>query len=234
MITESDFGWRFSSPFGEGLFARATIEGESLDVSLSRDDREEILVGLARQNGWSGRLGPFSMVQVHGARVVQIEGEEPALVAECDALVTDLEDTLLTALTADCVPLALFAEGAVSVVHAGWRGLAEGVIHAAVLDVCDLAGVGPENVFAFVGPAAGVCCYEVGDEVLQAIGATAVHSGRMLSSSDTAIRQLLAAGVSQIEAVEACTICADPSVLNSFRRDGDNSGRQGVLAWLSS
>jgi len=234
MITESDSGWGFSSAFGKGLFARASIDGELLDVSLSSDAREETLAGLARQNGWSGRLGPFSMIQVHGAGVVQIEGEEPAVVPDCDALITDLEETLLTAVTADCVPLALFADGAVSVVHAGWRGLAEGVIQAAVRDLCDLAGVGPENVIAFVGPAAGVCCYEVGDEVLQAIGVTAVHSGRMLSSADTAIRQLDAAGVNQIEAVDICTICADPSVLNSFRRDGDNSGRQGVLAWLSS
>ena len=85
-----------------------------------------------------------------------------------DGHVTDRTDLALGVLTADCVPVLLLAPWGVGAVHAGWRGLAGGVVAAAADDLLDCSQTPPTtcpSVVALVGPCAGPCCYEVGDEV---------------------------------------------------------------------
>jgi len=74
----------------------------------------------------------------------------------------------LATLTADCLPVAIASRGAVAMVHAGWRGLAAGVIEAGVRAVSELGAEG--SLHAAIGPGAGPCCYEVGEEVHAAFG----------------------------------------------------------------
>ena len=144
---------------------------------------------------------------------------------EGDGLWTDEPGLPLLALTADCVPIAIArANGAVpalAVVHAGWRGLAHGVIDAAV------AALGNGTKAAVVGPAIGPCCYEVGPEV-SALFDPALTRGRILDLWEAAERSLRGAGVEHVERVDLCTRC-NPDLFFSQRRTGQPRGSQGVL-----
>jgi copper oxidase (laccase) domain-containing protein len=126
--------------------------------------------------------------------------------------------------TADCLPVALAGPGGVAMAHAGWRGLASGVLGRAAEAVDARA--------AAVGPGIGPCCYEVGEEVLRAFDDLAgVAAGRMLDLPAVAQGLLERAGVPGAEAAGVCTNC-NPDLFFSHRRDGATTGRQAGLAWL--
>jgi polyphenol oxidase len=129
-------------------------------------------------------------------------------------------------LTADCVPIALAREDgtALALLHAGWRGLLEGIVDAGVAPL----GGTPR---AAVGPAIGPCCYEVGPEVADPFRrrfGPDVVSGRMLDLWTAAERALREAGVATIERFDVCTSC-NPELFFSHRRDAGVTGRQGVV-----
>jgi purine-nucleoside/S-methyl-5'-thioadenosine phosphorylase / adenosine deaminase len=142
---------------------------------------------------------------------------------------------------ADCLPVALAGPGGVAVLHCGWRGMAAGIIAAGAEAV--------EASAAAIGPGIGPCCYEVGDEVLEAFsglgkGVSAadgpksglgvnVSARRRLDLPEVARRLLVEAGVGRVESAGLCTRC-EPQLFFSHRRDGGRSGRQAGLAWLES
>jgi YfiH family protein len=130
-------------------------------------------------------------------------------------------------LTADCLPVALGARGAVAALHAGWRGLAAGVLEEGVRALREVGGRG--EVVAVVGPCAGACCYEVGEEVHAAFDG-AHRQGRSIDLRAIAHERLTAAGVAQVRDARACTICDERFF--SYRREGPRAGRQAGLAWL--
>lgn len=171
--------------------------------------------------------------QVHGTRVARVVAPPDPAVAPspADGQATALRGVAPLVLTADCLPVALIAPGAVAVVHAGWRGLAGGVLAAGVAAVRELGGDGP--IAAAIGPGAGGCCYEVGDEVRAAFAAhgPAVRDGRRIDLKAIARRELAAAGVAAVHDSGICTICADPDLFFSHRRDGGVTGRQAGVAW---
>ncbi len=183
----------------------------------------------------------YMVTQVHGTRVVEIAGDEAVdevQTIEADALVTAASGVALAIRTADCVPLLLAsADGrVVSAAHAGWRGLVDGVVAAAVESVCRLSGTPAATMRAAVGPAIDDCCFEVGDEVaakiIKAIGDPSIASlgprGRPHVDLRRATVLALAAtgiGSSSIELVGACTRCA-ASMFHSYRRVGAGKGRQ--------
>jgi copper oxidase (laccase) domain-containing protein len=111
--------------------------------------------------------------------------------------------------------------------HAGWRGLAAGLIEKGVTALEDVAAHGP--IVAALGPCAGACCYEVGPEVHAAFGGKGVKG--MLDLREIARDRLRAAGVANILEAEACTICDERFF--SHRREGARAGRQAGVAWLS-
>jgi purine-nucleoside/S-methyl-5'-thioadenosine phosphorylase / adenosine deaminase len=130
-------------------------------------------------------------------------------------------------LTADCVPVVLGAPGVVAAIHAGWRGLAAGVLEEGVRAVRELGGV---EIVAIVGPCAGACCYEVGEEVHEAFGG-AHRRDRSIDLRSIARERLSLAGVAEVRDVRACTICDERFF--SHRREGVRAGRQAGVAWLS-
>jgi YfiH family protein len=135
-------------------------------------------------------------------------------------------------LTADCLPVALGTTGAVAMIHAGWRGLAAGVLEEGVRALEEL-GSGDEIV-AIIGPGAGPCCYEVGPEVHAAFGgAHRIESPptRRIDLKAIARERLLLAGVEDVRDIAACTICDERYF--SHRREGARAGRQGAVAWLN-
>jgi YfiH family protein len=169
--------------------------------------------------------------QVHSACVVK--GAAGARGAHGDGLWTGDPDLPILAMSADCLPIALArtngAAPAVAVLHAGWRGLLEGI---AASGVEALGGVG---LAAAIGPAIGPCCYEVGEEVAapyrERFGNDVVHNGR-LDLWTSAERALRAAGVQHVQRFDRCTAC-EPETFFSHRRDGGNTGRQGVIAYVA-
>jgi YfiH family protein len=131
-------------------------------------------------------------------------------------------------LTADCLPIALASAAAVAMVHAGWRGLAGGVLEEGLRALREVGG--PARVLAVIGPGAGVCCYEVGPEVHAAFG-DAHRVGQNIDLRAIARERLLTAGVAEVRDVDVCTICDERFF--SHRREGERAGRQGGVAWLS-
>jgi YfiH family protein len=154
--------------------------------------------------------------QVHGARVV-VDAED---IEEADGQVTTARGVAAIVLTADCLPVALAGPGGVGMVHAGWRGLAAGVLEAGV--------TATQAVAAAIGPGVGPCCYEVGDEVRAVFGT----SERTLDLKAIAREGLRAAGVEMIHDCGLCTAC-DAERFFSHRRDRGVTGRQAGLAWRS-
>jgi polyphenol oxidase len=131
---------------------------------------------------------------------------------------------------ADCLPVMLAAGGAVAALHGGWRGLAGGVLAEGVAALRELGADGP--VAAAIGPGAGGCCYEVGDEVQEAFaGYDARRGERRLDLKAVARAKLAEAGVDEVHDLGLCTLCGDPDLFFSHRRDGGVTGRQAGVVW---
>jgi polyphenol oxidase len=175
--------------------------------------------------------------QVHGATVQRVRalGDLPvpasggeALAIDADGHATALRGVGTMVLVADCLPVVLACEGAVAALHAGWRGLAGGVLEEGVRALRELGGEG--EIAAVIGPGARACCYEVGEE-LHAVFGGKRRAGANLDLPGLARDRLAAAGVRRIEDVGVCTIC--DARLFSHRREGARAGRQAGVAWLS-
>jgi YfiH family protein len=170
--------------------------------------------------------------QVHGATVQRVRapggsgGEAVAI--DADGHATAVRGVGAMVLTADCLPVALAADGAAAMVHAGWRGLVAGVLEEGARAVRDSGGAGP--LVAVIGPGAGVCCYEVGPEVHDAFGG-AHRVGQNIDLRAIARDRLLASGAAQVLDARACTIC--DARFFSHRREGEHAGRQAGVAWRS-
>jgi hypothetical protein len=170
--------------------------------------------------------------QVHAAHVRRVTAPDQTAEREpADGQATALQDVAPIVLTADCLPVALIATEAVAMVHAGWRGLADGVLAEGVRALRELGAEG--EIAAAIGPGAGACCYEVGDEVHAALAhaGPAARRGRCADLKAVARLQLEAAGVEEIHDVGICTICSDPALFFSHRRDAGLTGRQAGIAW---
>jgi YfiH family protein len=169
--------------------------------------------------------------QVHSNRVTRAAAGAQG--GNADGLWTDEPDLPVLAMSADCLPIALVRRDgdapAVAVLHAGWRGLLEGIVASGV------AALGAANLAAAVGPAIGPCCYEVGEEVAapyrERFGDDVVRGGR-LDLWASAERALRAAGVERIDRFDRCTAC-EPETFFSHRRDAGRTGRQGVIAYVT-
>ena len=175
--------------------------------------------------------------QVHGTTVVEAAALAAAPV-EADAVFTARTDLVCAVRTADCLPVLLCARDAsvVAAAHAGWRGLAAGVLEATIAAL----PIPPAQLLAWLGPAIGPAVYEVGEEVREAFlrvdpaacaGFARSPRGRWLANLYTLARQrLLRAGVSDLYGGGLCTH-SDPQRFYSYRRDG-TTGRMACGIWI--
>jgi polyphenol oxidase len=169
--------------------------------------------------------------QVHGAGVYVATGPGPDPAPEADAVVTAARGLALAVVTADCAPLVLASDDAVGVVHAGYRGLALGVIEAALTRLRD---IGQGEVRAFLGPCIRAPRYEFGADDLARLvaqfGASVegrTHDGRLALDIPAAIAVVLEReGVTAFADSGVCTSESDGYF--SFRRDGE-TGRQATI-----
>ncbi len=198
--------------------------------------------GVAHGFGVRGVSGPPEALrprQVHGKIVAEPRESGVLEPEEADAVVSAQPGLPVAVVTADCVPiLACSRDGsAVAAIHAGWRGLAEGVVEAGILALRSRARPG-DDLVAVVGPHIGVCCYEVDAPVLSALGA---RFGVVLESAVRPTRPgharldlgrlvqvaLRESGVEEAACAsleDVCTRC-DAVRFHSYRRDGNHSGR---------
>jgi YfiH family protein len=208
----------------------------SLNLGMLTDDSPESVARNRSALRTATGAPPLSFVhQVHGAEVLPADaahdGHDPRALPRADGQVTDQPGVAMVTLTADCLPVAIAGDGAAAMLHAGWRGLAGGVLEAGVIALQEL---GADHLSAAIGPGAGPCCYEVGPEVHEPFAdLPAAHRGANLDLKAIAAARLRAAGVREVHDIALCTMCSDPELLFSHRRDHGVTGRQAGLIWLT-
>ena len=199
-------------------------------ITSSQGFREDAVVGLWQKHSDSITAVDEATVDALSAYSLSEQG---------DALVTDVKGVLLSIRIADCAPI-LFYDGknkAVGAVHAGWRGAFAQIGPKTIKRMTELYGTNPADIKASIGPAIGVCCYEVSfdfyENFIQEYGDAACKFFVLAPDKKPhfnlkAMNEsfLIDAGIpaSNIEVSELCTMC-NPDLLHSYRRDGDKSGR---------
>ena len=209
---------------------------EALNVAiLTGDERDRVRENRTRLAASIERdpTGVVMARQVHGSELRRHEApQEPRVYADVvkspdrvDAQATGNPDLTPLVMVADCLPVAMVGPGGVAMAHCGWRGLAAGIVAPAAGEV--------DAEAAAIGPGVGPCCYEVGEEVLKAFeDLDGVARGRMLDLTAVATALLENAGVTAVEASGLCTSC-NAELFYSHRRDGERTGRQAGLAWMT-
>jgi YfiH family protein len=178
---------------------------------------------------------PAWLTQVHGTAVVDAARATPG--AEADGVVAQSPGEVCAVMTADCLPVLLSdrAGGSVGIAHAGWRGLAGGIVE----NVVRAMGVPSRDIIAYIGPGIGAHRYEVGEDVRKTfVGRDAAAANSFAPRPngtyfadlyDLARLRLAAAGVAEVYGGEFCT--ASEGRFFSFRRDR-TTGRMASLIWL--
>jgi hypothetical protein len=216
-----------------GGFSKDTWSSMNLGLHCGDDplavhrNREKLVSRLPAAPQW--------LCQVHGTQVVthsQASGEE----LEADGLVSSSPDQVCAVLTADCLPVLLCNRSGnrVAAAHAGWRGLARGVLQATVRQMKEA----PVEIMAWLGPAIGAGVYQVGEDVRRAFpeehGICFRKNGErwLLDLYGVARRILTQLGITEIHGGCFCTF-SDPERFFSYRRDGV-TGRMASVIWLES
>jgi hypothetical protein len=205
--------------------------------------RHPLLDAGAVAHGFGTRncVAPTGLVrvrQVHGSNVVRVTQPADALVGDADALICDVPGLAIGVVTADCLPVLIATpSGAVAAAHAGWRGLAAGVLAATVAALREIAP-DADRAVAVIGPHVGASCYEVDEPVVRGLAARfgdAVEAA--MRESRTSHWKIDLAGLARLDLeraglasdriatfADACTAC-DPDRFHSYRRDGPDAGR---------
>jgi polyphenol oxidase len=219
-----------------GGVSRAAYETFNLSRHVGDDDdavsenrrRLRVALRLPSEPAW--------LEQVHGARVAVLPGGETRA---ADAAIAFGPGAVCAVLVADCLPVFLSSEEGdrIGLAHAGWRGLAAGVVEATI----DALDCEPKSLVAWLGPSIGPQAFEVGDDVRTAFvskdpaAAAEFRPGRagrfFADLPGLAKRRLAAAGVHSVYGGNCCTV-SDPDRFFSYRRDGA-TGRMAALLWIA-
>ncbi len=182
---------------------------------------------------------------VHSNHITVISAEHGGqAIAHSDGLATSTPGLALMLRFADCQPILLYdpRQHALALVHAGWRGVAQGIAARAAETMEAAFGSQPRDLLIGLGPAIGPCCYTVGDEVAAAMGYALpdwqaamqplpLDEGWRLDLSAANAQQLAAAGVQHIERADLCTSCRN-DLFFSHRAENGRTGRFAVVAYL--
>lgn len=177
--------------------------------------------------------------QVHGS-AVHIATSQPCGTPEADIVLADAPDRVVAVQVADCAPILTAHQSGrfVAASHAGWRGTAADVAGVTIRALADRFQVAPDGLAAAIGPCIGPCCYEVGEEIVGALGARgwseADCSRWFVRRDGTLFFDLWRANADQLERAgvpgerifvsRLCTAC-HPDWFDSYRRDGAGTGR---------
>ena len=222
---------------------------ESLNLGRSAGDAAPAVEENRRRFAASLGAMPRWISQVHGTRVLRLGMAQdsraptsaPAASESADAAITTEPGFACTVMVADCLPVLLAAPGGrgVGAAHAGWRGLAAGVLEAGVAALAEAARCRPDELVAWLGPCIGPRQFEVGAEVVSAFGAGPRFVERRRADGTLrwladlpglATDRLRRAGLVNISASGLCTV-ENASSFFSYRRDGV-TGRMAAAVWL--
>lgn len=218
-----------------------TAPHDTLNLGLRADDRPEVVQENRRRVRAAVPGEPLWLRQVHGAEVVDADAG-PAAEPAADASVTAARGRVLAVMVADCLPVFITdLDGTVvGAAHAGWRGLAGGVLEHTLRSLRAKAP-GARGWRAWIGPGIGPAAFEVGADVRAAFAADGAEAqalfaprpdrpGKWLADLPAlALLRLRRAGVEDAHASGLCTV-SDPGRFFSYRRDG-TTGRMALLAW---
>ncbi len=249
--------WTAPAAVGAAMSTRAGgVSAPPLDsLNLGRnvgDAPEAVDQNRARFGAALGGATPLWLSQVHGTQVRRWTAEDLAAaragaapLVQADAAWTDAPGLACCVLVADCLPVLLADRRgrAVAAAHAGWRGLAGGVLEATLDALQEGAGVGAPDLVAWIGPGIGPDRFEVGDEVVAAFGDEGPRHARahrradgtaawLLDLAALASWRLRRAGLAEVQPHGGCT-ASDAATWFSHRRDG-RSGRMAAAVWLRS
>ncbi len=224
--------------FPELMFGMSTVDGGvsngtfGLNLSFNVQDLED--------NVKENRKRFFTSLGIHESQIAFTQQKHTTNIsivdksgvnANCDALYTNRKNVFLAISVADCTPVMLYdrKHQVVAGIHAGWRGTAGRIVEKTIKEMQAIFSSKSNEIIAFIGPSAGICCYEVGDEVARQFPIecqTTKENGKYLLDVKKAnLIQLLENGLlnSNIEVHPDCTI--HNNQYHSFRRDGNQSGR---------
>jgi YfiH family protein len=230
--------------------AGGVSQGPYASMNVGRAVQDEAAAVAENRARVSRALGAplVFMPQVHGAEVLHLQAwhaEPDAEVPKADAAISTSAQLGVAIQTADCLPVLFAAPGGVGGAHAGWRGLAAGVLENTVAALCRTTGCQPQDIQAWLGACIGPAAFEVGEDVLRAFGATPADADPALfvyrpnaqgeprwraDLAELARRRLQAAGLSRISGGRWCTFSED-SRFFSFRRE-PVSGRMAAVIRL--
>lgn len=219
IVVTTNVGGDSIAPYGS--FNIALHVGDSVDQVRKNRDLLVSNLGL--------KCSPVWLNQVHGSKIFAFEDGDPGTEIEADGSITTTANVPLAIMTADCLPIVVWdpAGKRLCALHAGWRGLADGIIKAG-------ASHFESGFSAFIGPAIGPCHYEVDDAVWQHFenkdAFIRTRQGHyQFDLAAEARRQLVEAGAGKVDVMNICTACDER--FYSYRRDGE-TGRFATLAWL--
>jgi len=220
-----------------GLVAGLTLRGGNGGFSLGLATEEPIGRVMGRWRAFIHAMKPaFQAVQmaqqIHSARVAWHEQVGPGwhVADPCDGHATGQRGLLLAVTVADCVPVYLAAgPGTFALLHAGWRGIAEGVLERGVALLAERAGVSADRVTVHLG--VGICgaCYEVGPEVVRALVGRRVRRPTQLDLRDVLVERAARLGVGEVTRSPHCTSCNRDQYF-THRGSGGRDGR--MVAYL--
>jgi len=244
-------------PYAEVVHAITTRHGgvsvgpyRSLNLTTGTgDDPAAVRENLARMCAALGlrRDDLVSPNQRHTANVRRIEEADRGRVyTGYDVFVTDRPEVPLLLRYADCTPVLIYdpVRHAAAVVHSGWRGTVQGATRAAVSALCREYDSRPADLIAGIGPSIGPCCYEVGEEVVDAVRAAFDRADDLLPAPAGKVRRhfdlwaanrrwLIEAGVRRIEVAGMCTACRVDEFY-SYRAERGKTGHFGAVIALRS
>ena len=221
----------------------STGPSASMNLGLAGDAREAVTEN-RRRLATTLPAPPVWLAQVHGARVVTVDRDSLHTFRDtpptADAAVTRIAGTPLAVLVADCLPVFLADRSGtvIGTAHAGWRGLAAGVLESTLAAM----RIAPAEIVAWLGPAIGPGAFEVGRDVLDAFTASDADAARhfaprapgkwLADLGALARRRLERAGVREILVDGSCTV-SEPERFYSYRRDRV-TGRMAAILWLEA
>jgi len=242
----------FANAFSTRLGGVSPMPQHSLNLAGFNEDAAENIYENRRRflKLFEGEWTLTGCWQLHSADVRVVKSEDdakpkPGVLGDdqyCDALVSNVPKILLAVKTADCVPILLgdAKSGAFAGVHAGWRGTSSSILSASIERLRSEYGAQPEHLRAAIGPAANVCCYEVGADVIGRFQECFPDSNSLfVATRDSHARidlhkanrdQLIAAGVpaDRIHTAPFCTMDRT-DLFFSYRREKAVHGRVGRL-----
>ncbi len=203
----------------KGIFGAAFGGIAEGNPRVDEDARRDVSAGLGITQDWAWAR------QLHGDGVIQVTGSGVA--GDADGLFTADPSVPVAVSVADCFPIVLLADGAAGIAHAGWRGVAAGVVPATM---AAMKGAGHPVHTVVVGPGIGPCCFEVGEEVAaRFVGYTSVTTW---GSPSVDLAAAVAGSVESVRVVRSGDCTHHDDRFHSYRRTGTDE-RQFGLAWLA-